>query len=34
MKDSLNEVVSKSLRKIATQPETAHDDDIDNTILK
>jgi len=35
MKESLNEVVSKALRKlISQQPETKHDDDIDNTFLK
>jgi hypothetical protein len=34
MKESLNEVVTKALRKILTQPETVHDADIDNTLLK
>ena len=34
MKESLNEVVSKALRKLLTQPDTKYDDDIDNTLLK
>jgi len=34
MKESLNEVVSKALRKLVSQPETKYDDDIDNTLLK
>jgi hypothetical protein len=33
MVDSLNEVVSKTLRKLLSQPEP-RDDDIDNTVLK
>lgn len=33
MKESLAEVVSKALKKIALQPET-EDEDLDNTILK
>jgi len=34
MKESLNEVVSKALRKLLSQPDTKYDDDIDNTVLK
>ena len=34
MKESLNEVVSKALRKLVSQPDTQYDDDIDNTMLK
>ena len=35
MKESLTDVVSKALRKLASQPDTTkHDDDIDNTLLK
>ena len=34
MKESLTEVVSKALRKLVSQPDTKHDDDIDNTLLK
>jgi len=34
MKESLNEVVSKALRKLISQPDTKYDDDIDNTLLK
>ena len=34
MKDSLSEVVSKSLRKLASQPDIRLDDSIDNTLLK
>lgn len=34
MKESLNEVVSKALRKLLSQPDTKFDEDIDNTLLK
>jgi len=34
MQESLSDVVSKALRKLASLPDNKHDDDIDNTLLK